>query len=219
MAYSDRRTFLSQSIKYGCLTQLAGTASFLAAEGPATESDPLSRMKWMNEPPSFHLEGGKLRVHSTPKADFYRLPDWIIDDGNFFHLTVAGDFTFEARINGRFVSRYDQAGFMVRHDAENWMKGGIEFIDGVRYASTVVTRGFSDWATMKDLTQTDPVWWRIVRRKESIEALCSLDGKTFQSVRQAYFPAQPSLEVGLLCASTEGQGVEAYFDSVKLSVG
>jgi regulation of enolase protein 1 (concanavalin A-like superfamily) len=72
---------------------------------------------------------------------------------------------------------------------------------------------------MKDLSETAPVWWRVVRRKNSIETLCSLDGTTFTSVRQAYgyFASAPRLEVGIYCASTEGQGVHAGFDSLKLS--
>lgn len=216
MPTSDRRAFLNTTLKLGCASMLAKSLPLLSAEASAGR-DLLSRMQWTNKPPSSHTTGGTLTVHSTAKADFYRLPGWSVDNGNFFHLTVVGDFMFEARVSGRYAARYDQAGLMVRRDQENWVKCGTELVDGQRYASVVFTRQFSDWSTMKDLSDTAPVWWRVVRREESIEALCSLDGKQFTSVRQGYFVAAPKLEVGLLCASLEGQGVQASFDSLKLT--
>jgi regulation of enolase protein 1 (concanavalin A-like superfamily) len=216
MSTSDRRAFLNKTLKLGCISMLSKSLPLLSAEASA-DSDLLSRMQWMNQPPSWHITGGTLTVHSAAKADFYRLPGWSVDNGNFFRLPVVGDFMFEARISGQYAARYDQAGLMVRLDPENWVKCGTEFVDGQRYASVVFTRLFSDWSTMKDLSDTAPVWWRVVRKKESIETLCSLDGKQFTSVRQGYFVAAPKLEVGLLCASLEGQGVQASFDSLKLT--
>jgi len=108
---------------------------------------------------------------------------------------------------------------MVRQDAENWLKCGTEFVDGKRYASVVLTRQWSDGSMMQDLSENAPVWWRVVRRKGSVERLCSLDGKSFTSVREAfgYFVSVPREEVGKYCASPEGQGVQATFDSLKLS--
>lgn len=219
MLAPDRRLFLSKTIKFGTFSLVSAALPLLSAESPAPQTDLLTRMQWMNKPPSSQIEGGKLMVHSTAKADCYRMPGWVIDNGNFFHLAVEGEFAFEARISGQYAAKYDQAGLMVRQDAENWLKCGTEFVDGQRYASVVFTRGLSDWSTMKDLSDTAPVWWRVVRKKDSIETLCSLDGKDFISVRQAYgyFASAPKVEVGIFCASTEGQGVKATFDSLKLS--
>lgn len=78
---------------------------------------------------------------------------------------------------------YDQAGLMVRLDAENWMKCGTEFFAGRRHASVVLTRDFSDWSTMPDLSDTAEIWWRAVRKKDSIETRCSIDGQNFTSVK------------------------------------
>ena len=41
-----------------------------------------------------------------------------------------------------YAAWYDQAGLMVRQNAENWMKCGTEFFDGQRHASVVFTRDF-----------------------------------------------------------------------------
>ena len=112
----------------------------------------------MNEPASSNLVGDKLAVRSRAKTDFWRKTfyGYITDNGHFFHLPASGDFIFQARINGQYAALYDQAGLMVRKDAENWMKCGTEFFDDRRHASVVFTRDFSDWSTMPDLSDTAP---------------------------------------------------------------
>jgi regulation of enolase protein 1 (concanavalin A-like superfamily) len=184
-------------------------------------SDLITRMTWMNQPASWKRSDDKLMVRSRAKTDFWRKTfyGYITDNGHFFHLPATGDFTFQARVNGQYTVLYDQAGLMVRLDAENWMKCGTEFFDGRRHASVVFTRDFSDWSTLPNLSNTEPIWWRAVRKKDSIETLCSLDGKNFTSVRQGYFPPQAKVDVGIMCAAPEGPGFEATFDELKLDAG
>jgi hypothetical protein len=160
-------------------------------------------------------------VRSRAKTDFWRKTfyAYITDNGHFFHLPANGEFTFQARINGQYGALYDQAGLMVRLDAENWMKCGTEFFDGQRHASVVFTRDFSDWSTMPDLSSTAPVCWRAVRKKDSLETQCSLDGKNFTSVRQGYFVPGARVEVGIMCAAPEGPGFEATFGDIQLQMG
>jgi uncharacterized protein len=213
----SRRSFLEQSI--GAMA-LAGVGSAARAGGPrAGEStDLISRMQWMNEPASVNRSGTNLVVRSRAKTDFWRKTfyGYITDNGHFFHGSAEGEFTLQARISGGYAALYDQAGLMVRLDAENWMKCGTEFFDGKRHASVVFTRDFSDWSTMPDLSDSAPVWWRAVRKKDSIETSCSLDGKQFTMVRQGYFPPQVKVEAGIMCAAPEGPGFEAVFDGLRL---
>ena len=229
----NRRNLLGQCLRTGCVAVmsrllLARSRPVLAQDSdvrpqaPAhSEFDLFERMKWMNEPASWNRSGQVLVVRSRNKTDFWRKTfyGYITDNGHFFHLPVQGDFTFEARINGKYGALYDQAGLMVRLDAENWMKCGTEFFDGRRHASVVFTRDFSDWSTMPDLSDTASVCWRAARKKDSIETLCSLDGKTFTSVRQGYFPPDVKVEVGIMCAAPEGPGFEATFDTFRLQIG
>lgn len=217
-----RRVFLQQCLAVTC-TSIVGPQMMaqLPQAGASEGSDLLARMVWLNEPATWSKSGERLLVRSRAKTDFWRKTfySYITDNGHFFHLPVSGDFAFQARVNGKYASLYDQAGLMVRLDAENWMKCGTEFFDGHRHASVVFTRDFSDWSTMPDLSNTAPLWWRAVRRKDSIETLCSLDGKTFTSARQGYFVPQARVDVGIMCAAPEGLGFEAVFDSLKLEVG
>jgi regulation of enolase protein 1 (concanavalin A-like superfamily) len=214
MQETTRRSFITQATMFvGAL----GMLKAIPAEG--ADGDLIARMTWFNEPASSRV-GEKLVVHSRPKTDFWRKTfyGYITDNGHFLHLKADGDFVLEARVNGKYAALYDQAGLMVRMNAENWMKCGTEFFDGRRHASVVFTREFSDWSTMPDLTEAGPVWWRAARQGESLETLCSLDGKNFTSVRQGYFPGSTA-EVGIMCAAPEGMGFDAEFDHLSLSSG
>jgi len=146
---SKRRSFLTQSFALVCGSLLANSAllnSAAAEEKPAVIPDLISQMRWFNDPASSKREGGKLFISSRPKTDFWRKTfyGYVTDNGHFLHLPVQGNFVFEARVNGQYAALYDQAGLMVRADAENWVKCGTEFVDGVRHASVVFTRDFSD---------------------------------------------------------------------------
>lgn len=182
--------------------------------------DLLSRMTWFNEPAQVSYSEGVLGVRSRGKTDFWRKTfyGYINDNGHFMSLPVEGDFQFQARVDGNYSALYDQAGLMVRLDEKHWMKCGTELVDNKRWASVVFTHDFSDWSTMDDLTQRGPVYWRVVRQKDSIEARCSLDGEKFVTVRQGYFPARQKVNVGVMCCAPEGQGFDATFDQLLLDV-
>jgi regulation of enolase protein 1 (concanavalin A-like superfamily) len=217
--FTDRRSFLRTSALFGCAAS-TGLPAFRQAKRviPQQGHDLVDQMKWMNDPAAFKQNGEELIVRSKPKTDFWRKTyyGYITDNGHFFHLPVTGDFIFEARINGHYAALYDQAGLMVRLDPENWMKCGTEFFDKRRHASIVFTRDFSDWSTMPDLSETAAIWWRVLRKKDSIETHCSLDGKSFMAIRQGYFPPAVRADVGIMCAAPEGPGFDASFDHLKL---
>ena len=215
----DRRQFVNRSALMAGSLFLNGPhlAQNAWAAAPANE-DLFSRMSWMNEPASAKITGNAITVRSRAKTDFWQktFDGYMADNGHFFHLPASGDFTFTALINGQYATQYDQTGLMVRIDAENWMRCGTELIDGKRYASVVFTRTYSDGSTLPDLSETEPIWWRVVRKNDSIEAFCSLDGAKFMSVRMGYFPTQRTVEVGLMCAAPSGSGFDASFKALKL---
>jgi uncharacterized protein len=217
----DRREFVQRSLVMSAALLVGQGASQELAKAQTANSELIAQMKWMNEPKSEKREGNRLVVLSRAKTDFWRKTfyGYITDNGHFLYLDASGDFTFQARVNGQYAALYDQAGLMVRLDAENWMKCGTEFFDGKRHASVVFTRDFSDWSTMPDLSDTAPIWWRAVRKKDSIETLCSVDGEKFTSVRQGYFVPGTKVHVGIMCAAPEGPGFGATFSDLKLDVG
>ncbi len=216
---SSRRLFLAQSMS--AAVAAAGTSAALAEENTKAREggDLLSRMTWFNAPASEFYESGAVTVRCKGKTDFWRKTfyGYVNDNGHFLHLPAQGEFQFQARISGNYSQLYDQAGLMVRLDEKNWIKCGSEFFDGKRWASVVATREFSDWSTMEDLTQNGPVYWRVQRKKDSLEAQCSIDGAKYTTVRQAYFPARVPVEVGVMCAAPEGPGFDTTFDQLEIS--
>jgi regulation of enolase protein 1 (concanavalin A-like superfamily) len=194
MSNSNRRVFLIQAaaISMGALWNNAPLANAYpaTATAPPTESQLsgtslLAKMKWFNEPAATKQSGDQFVVTTKPKTDFWRKTfyDYVTDNGHFFFLPVTGDFTFETRVAGKYAALYDQAGLMLRMDSSNWMKCGLELVDGIGHASVVVTREYSDWSTVRGITAKEPLWWHIVRKGSSLEVLYSLDGKNFISTR------------------------------------
>jgi len=200
MQPANRRQFLSRAAALSCGALCADfvPARDLRASGEVPVAGELSsktlfsKMKWLNEPASAAQSGEQLVVTSKPKTDYWRKTfyNYVTDNGHFFFLSVTGDFTLESRVAGKYAALYDQAGLMVRIDTSRWLKCGLELVDGIGHASVVVTREFSDWSTVRGLSPTEPLWWRLVRKGSSLEALYSLDGKSFVSTRLAYLPLE-----------------------------
>jgi regulation of enolase protein 1 (concanavalin A-like superfamily) len=215
---TSRRTFIQQAAGLALAAQAAR-----AAEDEMKlwfeAGDLVSKMAWLNPPASVNFEpGGVITARAKSRTDFWRKTfyGYITDNGHFFHIKVFGEFMFQARVNGKYAALYDQAGLMVRLDEKHWMKCGSELVENKRWASVVFTHEFSDWSTSEDLSQSDPVYWRVVRKKDSIEAQCSKDGEKFHTLRQGYFPPFVEVQVGVMCAAPEGAGFEAVFDELRL---
>lgn len=172
-------------------------------------------MKWRNEPPAWSVKGNAIRIKSDAKTDFWRKTHYgfIRDSGHFYYRQAKGDLTAEVKVSGKYESLYDQAGLMVRADEANWIKCGIEFVDGVQQASVVVTRDYSDWSVVSLAGNPDSFWLRLTRRGDAIEVHYSLDGKQYIMLRMAYFPLVDPVMVGVMCASPEGNGFEVTFEN------
>jgi uncharacterized protein len=228
MNTANRRVFLTQAAVLGCGVLWTGTSSikaFAAApKAPGAETQIsgkalLAKMRWFNEPASAKQAGDQFVVTTKAKTDFWRKTfyDYVTDNGHFYFLPVSGDFTLESSVSGKYAALYDQAGLMVRVDAGNWLKCGLELVDGIGHASVVVTRDFSDWSTVRGITTKEPLWWRMVRKGSSLEVLYSLDGKNFTSTRLGYLPFQATVDAGIMCCSPEGTGFESTFDQIRLT--
>jgi len=175
-------------------------------------------MKWYNEPPFWSDAEGVITVHSGAKTDFWRLTHYgfIRDNGNFYYQQITGDFIASVKITGEYKTLYDQAGLMVRLDEKNWLKCGIEFVDGVQQISAVVTRNYSDWSVIPLPQHPDSLWLRLQRKSGAVEVQYSFDGKDYTMLRMAYLTEEKTLQVGLMCASPESEGFLVKFAEFNL---
>ena len=171
-------------------------------------------MDWHNEPPMWTVDGRMITVKSGPKTDFWRTTHYgfIRDNGHFYHDRIAGNFLVEVKVSGAYAALYDQAGLMVRVDEANWIKCGIEFVDGVQQVSAVVTREYSDWSVVPLPSNPAALWLRLTRRGSAIEIRYALDGVGYQMLRLAYFIPSEIMSVGLMCASPDGAGFTVTFE-------
>ncbi|HCF26685.1 MAG TPA: DUF1349 domain-containing protein [Cyanobacteria bacterium UBA11049] len=175
-------------------------------------------MEWYNEPPVWEIQDETITVTSGAKTDFWRQTHYgfIRDNGHFFYQPVQGDFIAEVKVSGEYQDLYDQAGIMVRLDEFNWMKCGIEFVEGVQQVSAVVTRDYSDWSIIPMPQNPTSLWLRVIRRDTAIVVQYSLDGRQHTMLRMAYLTSVKSVNVGVMCASPEGNGFAMKFEEFKI---
>lgn len=204
----SRRGFLGGALAIGASVVAAPLASAAGAD------EKTGAEHWLNEPRHWRREGGSLICTADPKTDFWRKTfyGYITDNGHAYLRNVSGDFTSTVKLSGAFHDLYDQAGFMVRLDESNWMKCGIEIVDGVPHMSAVFTRDYSDWSSFSLGNHTGPLWVKLVRKGAALDIFHSLDGKTYIEDRTGYLTPAPAVDLGLMCAAPEGKGFEVRFD-------
>lgn len=171
-------------------------------------------MQWLNEPKRWQVEAGAIHVHADPGTDFWRKTHYgfIRDNGHVYYERVQGDFTASVKVTGAYRDLYDQAGLMVRLDAEHWLKTGIEYVHDQQFVSAVVTDDFSDWS-VAPLPQNPPsIWLRLIRKAEAVEIFYSLDGADYTFLRIAYLLPGDEAMVGVMCAAPDSGGFDAVFE-------
>jgi regulation of enolase protein 1 (concanavalin A-like superfamily) len=172
-------------------------------------------MTWFNEPSQWEIKDKKLTMMVTPQSDYWRISHYgfTVDDAPFYYSTYGGEFETKVKITGDYKARFDQMGLMLRVDAQNYIKAGVEFVDGKFNLSTVVTHKTSDWSVIT-LEKAPPfVWIKAVRRLDAVEVFYSFDDKEYIMMRNAYLQDNTPVQVGLMAACPDGNGFKAIFDN------
>ena len=172
-------------------------------------------MTWFNEPSQWEIKGKKLTMMVTPQSDYWRISHYgfTVDDAPFYYSTYGGELETKVKITGDYKARFDQMGLMLRVDAQNYIKAGVEFVDGKFNLSTVVTHKTSDWSVIT-LEKAPPfVWIKAVRRLDAVEVFYSFDDKEYIMMRNAYLQDNTPVQVGLMAACPDGNGFKAIFEN------
>ncbi len=179
------------------------------------KSQTLEKMQWYNEPEKWEIKNKSLTMTVTPKSDYWRISHYgfTVDDAPFYYTTYGGEFEAKVKLTGAYKVRFDQMGLMIRTDHKNYIKTGVEFVDGKFNVSTVVTHNKSDWS-VTTLDKVPPfIWIKIVRRLDAVEIFYSLDDKTYIMTRNAPLDDNAPVMVGLMAACPDGDGFEAKFEN------
>ncbi|MEL7533605.1 MAG: DUF1349 domain-containing protein [Bacteroidota bacterium] len=176
-------------------------------------------MQWYNEPQDWQFRANSLSLFVTAKTDYWRETHYAftVDDGPFYFQNRGGEFSVEVSIQADYQTRYDQMGLMLRIDAANWIKFGVEYVDEKINISAVVTRDKSDWSILPLAHQPEQIWLKAIRRLDAVELHYALDGTNYQMVRLAHFPDNRPLMVGMMAASPDGEGFQAEFKDFSIT--
>jgi uncharacterized protein len=170
-------------------------------------------VEWYNEPNSWVEEDGRLSVTAEPKTDFWRKTHYGFkrDNGHFRFVRQTGDFSASVELSAEYHDQYDQAGLMLRDDDDKWVKCGIELVDGICYASAVVTDDYSDWSCAPLTSPPKTVKIRLAREGDVVTVSFSIEGGPERMVRMARLDMDDQVQIGVMCASPEGSGITAEF--------
>ncbi len=173
----------------------------------------LEKMNWFNEPAQWSVSGNRLTMAVTPKSDYWRISHYgfTVDDAPFYYGEYGGEFKAKVKISGDYKVRFDQAGMMIRIDHENYIKAGIEYVDGKYNLSTVVTHHTSDWSVIALDKPVDFIWIKAVRRLDAVEIFYSFDDKEYIMMRNAWMEANRPVKVGMMGACPDGEGFSVTF--------
>lgn len=175
-------------------------------------------MQWFNEPEQWEIKDKTLSLFVTPQSDYWRISHYgfTVDDAPFYYATYGGEFEAKVKITGDYQARFDQAGIMIRIDHKNYIKAGIEFVDGKYNLSTVVTHNTSDWSVITLEKAVPYIWIKAVRRLDAVEIFYSFDDKNYTLMRNAWLQDNTPVQVGLMAACPDGKGFKATFEHFKV---
>ncbi|WP_348822894.1 DUF1349 domain-containing protein [Flavobacterium aestuarii] len=175
----------------------------------------LNKMQWFNEPEKWEIKNNSLIMNVTANSDYWRISHYgfTVDDAPFYYADYGGEFEAKVKLTGNYIARFDQMGLMIRIDEKNYIKTGVEFVDGKFNISTVVTHDKSDWSVTV-LDKAPPfIWIKAVRRLDAVEVFFSFDDKNYILTRNAPLQDNVPVMVGMMAASPDGNGFEARFEN------
>lgn len=186
----------------------------MLATSIASMAQSLNKMQWFNEPEQWEIKGNTLVMDVTPQSDYWRISHYgfTVDDAPFLYTLRGGEFEVKVKISGEYKNRFDQSGLMLRIDHENYIKAGIEYVDGKYNLSAVVTHHTSDWSVITLDKPVKNLWIKAVRRLDAVEIFYSFDDREYTMMRNAWLQDNCPVMVGIMAACPDGNGFRAKFE-------
>ena len=187
-------------------------------------------LAWYCQPSRWCIEAGRLVIEPDAKTDYWQRTHYgfSVDNGPFLHAQVDGDFVITTQVHLYPQHQYDQAGLMVRIDAEHWIRTSVEYeIDGPSKLGAVVTHGgYSDWSTQDCPDGVSEISFRVRRTGDDyvVESMLhagarDADGHWVQ-IRMAHMHNVSSGPVlcGLYACCPIDQGFRADYEYLTIEV-
>jgi len=196
----------------------------------------LSTAKWLHQPKLFEISGHAVTITTEPNTDFWQRSYYGFRNDNAPALLFESgtNFTFTAKASFEYRARFDQCGFIIYLNSDNWFKAAIEYENGAfsRLGSVVTNNGYSDWATT-DIPTPTSMWYRLSRRGPDFLIESSHKGVDYKQMRIFHLhclgetsvemgrlnppaPAERPIQFGLYACSPLNSSFEVRFDNIKL---
>lgn len=186
-----------------------------------------ARLKWFNPPKRWRLEahGPGLVIEPESSTDFWQRTHYgfSADNGHFLGLTLRGNFVLSTQVSFHPLHQYDQAGLMVRADADFWVKASVEHEPhGQPQLGTVVTNhGYSDWSLQDYPFTESTIRLRIIRHGADLQVeFAEANSPQWAPMRVArlHWPEQAPVCAGLYACSPKEAGFRAEFAFLKIEI-
>lgn len=183
----------------------------------------ITKFKWTRQPKSYHIEENKVEILTAPHTDLWQRTYYHFQNDNapvlqmeteekFFSFVVKTDFSESHH-------RFDQCGIVMYLDAENWLKGSVEYEneDFQHLGSVVTNNGYSDWATTAISASITSMWYRFSRREDDFCIECSEDGIHYHQMRICHMQkGKGKIKFGIYACSPEDSSFRAVFTDMEL---
>ncbi|MEX2784665.1 DUF1349 domain-containing protein [Streptococcus sp. H49] len=181
-------------------------------------------LKWTRQPEEFSIADDCISITTAPHTDLWQKTYYHFVNDNapvlqmesnepFFSFTVKTDFSGSH-------TRFDQCGIVLYLDAENWLKGSVEYenADFQHLGSVVTNLGYSDWASTEIDSSVKSMWYRLSRRESDYCIECSDDGLVFRQMRVCHLhKGSGTIRFGLYACSPENSSFTAHFTNMELT--
>jgi uncharacterized protein len=186
-----------------------------------------SRLVWFNPPQRWRLEPHlpALVIEPDGQTDFWQQTHYGFraDTGHFLGLALPGDFMLTTQVRLHPLHQYDQAGLMIRGDANCWIKASVEHEpEGQPQLGAVVTNaGYSDWS-LQDFPLPELVLGlRITKRGSDVLVEFSPAGGTdwrLMRLARLHWPDHAPLCAGLYACCPKEAGFRAEFAFLRIEM-
>lgn len=175
---------------------------------------PWSAGTWTTPPVAVTEDGPDLLVTAAQGSDAWRHTSYgfVHDDAHALLAPLPSPGAVEVTFDLGWDGQFDQAGLVLRADAETWLKAGVEFSDGSPQVGAVVTLGRSDWSVAPV-----PGWAgrrvtvRASRAGDAVTVRARVDDEPFRLVRLAYLPPDVAVQAGPYCCAPTRPGLVVRF--------
>ncbi|KHL93430.1 hypothetical protein QW71_23630 [Paenibacillus sp. IHB B 3415] len=162
---------------------------------------------WSNEPVSSRVVAGALVAEAAEGSDYWQKTMYGFQHDNGHALLAPWEDAEAMEVSfslDGFTELYDQAGIMLWHSEEVWIKAGIELNDGIPHVGAVVTDGYSDWSLSPVPEWTgEVITLRASRMKDAVILRARTENHPWRTIRVARFSYEAGKQAGpFLCAPT-----------------